>query len=198
MFSAAIPGLVYRKEDDSTDAAYKKYMNGNAIEETSTLSGFTSQQQNRAIIRFIPSAVSVKQLLPHMLAGHFELDGDQDLACFYDKTQQRQNFEQMLQHYSQDQAIDSELVAGVEPAVMNWSDLMSEKNRKLAGLVTYANTQNCAGLSVKDARVQYGDIHNLNWPGREGDRELEVISSDHGVICMACAPGSIFDFMAQG
>ena len=72
MFSAAIPGLVYRKEDDSTDAAYKKYMNDNAIEETSTLSGFTSPQQNKAINRFIPSAVSMKQLLPHMLAGHFE------------------------------------------------------------------------------------------------------------------------------
>ena len=64
-----------------------------------------------------------------MLAGHFEpVDGDSNLACFYDKTQQRQNYDKT--HYSQDQAISSELVAGVEPAIMIWSDLMGGPGRK--------------------------------------------------------------------
>ena len=87
---------------------------------------------------------------------------------------------------------------------MTWSDLMGLNKdtclpkQKLDQLVRCANKQNHAGLSVKEARLQYGDILNLDWPGQKGDREVEVISSDHGVICrMACAPGSIFDFMAQ-
>jgi hypothetical protein len=68
--------------------------------------------------------------------------------------------------------------------------------QKLDQLVRHANRQNHAGLSIKEARLQYGDILDLNWPGHKGDREVEVIS-DNGVICMACAPGSIFDFMAE-
>jgi hypothetical protein len=53
---------------------------------------------------------------------------------------------------------------------------MSGRTQKLKRLVQTANDQNRAGLSTTDARLQYGDILNPNWPGREGDREVQVIS----------------------
>jgi hypothetical protein len=58
---------------------------------------------------------------------------------------------------------------------MRWSDIFCG-SQKLCNLVATANNQNRAGLSVKDARpqYQYGDIHNRNWPDREGDREALV------------------------